>query len=196
LRNKRPAAGQFAAKRIRRHVERKELPADGRVLAVIQFERHREPGAPRRLGLDPGIVAAHAYRAPHHDLPHGAALFDNTRGIDRLDECSRRPVATRHLGRIDPNLAVIDTHPGQRGQYVFDHLDANAVQFKRRPPRLFNPQRGAGRNAGGPADVMPNERDAGMLRCGPEFNANIATAEVTKAGYRNWSGERALATRN
>ena len=112
------------------------------LLAVIQFERNREAGTSRRLGFDPTIFVADAHRLADHDLPHRAALFDSAGRIDRFDECFRRPVATGHFGRVDPHLAVIDPHAGQRGQHVLDHLDANPVELERRPSRLIDPQSG------------------------------------------------------
>ena len=43
---------------------------------------------------------------------------------------------------------------------------------------------------------MPHKRDARVLGRGPEFDANVPAAEVTKTGYRNRPNQRALATRN
>jgi len=64
---------------------------------------------------------------PNHNLSHGTALLNDAGRIDCFNECLRRPVATWHLSRVNPNFAVVDAHAGQRGEYVLHHFDADAV---------------------------------------------------------------------
>ncbi len=123
-------AGQLAAKRVGRHVDRIPLPADHAVRAKIEIKRDRKAGPARRPGRNPTIAAAYAHRLAHNDLPHGSTLLDNAGRVDGLDELTGRAVAPRHFLCVDPNLAVVDAQPSQGRQDVLNHVDADAAEFQ------------------------------------------------------------------
>ena len=62
-----------------------------------------------------------------------AVLLDRPCLLERLDEDPARTVATRALGGIDLDQAIVDPRARQSGHHVLDHIDLSRPALDCRP---------------------------------------------------------------
>ena len=168
------------------------LPADDRVVRVIESVLDEAPAAHGRASLDPAVAFLQAQRFGHMKLSGRGLLQDDPNAVECLDHCTGRTVQPGHLGRIDPDLAVVDLQAGQRGQHVFDHLDMHAPLLKVRAARHFNAMVHVGGNAGMGTQIAANENDSRVDLRRSELDANLFSAPVAESGHRDGIGDCSL----
>ena len=148
------------------------LPPDG-AATVINTDLQREAINLAGMRFDPRLLIADARGVFHNELPAIGLLLDGTSFLNRFDKRLGRAVKPWHFSAVDPDFAVVDAQPGERGQDVFHHFDVAAAVGKNGSPRHFHAVGDVGRNANFRRKISADKDDAGIRRGRTKFNLDV-----------------------
>jgi hypothetical protein len=111
-----------------------------------------------------------------------AGLLDGARFEKRFEKRGAGTVEAGRFGRVDQNVAVVDSGASERGENVFDHIDLRVADDEARLARFADSVGDEGRNRRGVREVDAEKADAGVVVGGKEGKDDVATRPKAETG--------------
>lgn len=122
-----------------------------------------------------------------------AGLLDGARFEERFQKRGSGTVEAGRFGRVDQNVAVVDSGAAKGRENVFDHIDLRVADGETRLARFPDSVGDEGRNRRGVREVDAEKADAGIVVGGKEGKDDVATCPKAETGDVDATRQRSLA---
>jgi len=189
---KRATGSQVHVKMSRRKRYLQRLATDGVPAAVVKLIMQDRFARAARPSFDSAIGVAHANRTSNNMAMTNRILLDHACRTQCLDERLAGAITAWHFCLINPQFAVIDLQPCQRGHDVFDHFHARLSVLQNRAARNLDSVLDRSRNPWTVFQIGANKYDAGVGFGGTKLDPPITPAPITHSFNYNRGSYRSL----